>query len=184
MQRLLRGRQIGSFLRYEVTEQKQEIRLTYSWDTQAFQAWDERTLGKTILFSDHLDWSHAALVAAYRSQASIEDAFKQWKDPHFVSWWPLFHWTDSKVRVHAFYFTLAMLLASLRFREVRKANVQGDFEHIISTLAGVRGVLDLPHKGAGERKGIKIRLSRRSSEQQRLLDLLQLQRFQPTSLRN
>jgi hypothetical protein len=88
------------------------------------------------------------------------------------------------VRVHALYCTLALLLASLLYREVRKASVEGDFEHVISTLAGIRGVLDLPLKGAGERKGIKIRLSRRSSDQQRLLDLLQLQHFQPTSLRD
>lgn len=183
VQRLLRGRQVGPFLRCEVTEHEEKIQLTYSWDTEAFRAWDERTLGKTILFSDHLDWNDAALVAAYRGQACIEDAFKQWKDPHFVSWWPLFHWTDSKVRVHAFYCTLALLLASLLFREVRKAGVQGDFEHVVSTLAGIRGVLDLPQKGAGERKGLRIRLSRRSSEQQKLLDLLQLQRFQPNSIR-
>ena len=86
--------------------------------------------------------------------------------------------------MHAFYCTLALLLASLLYREVRKANVEGDFEHVIGTLAGIRGVLDLPNKGAGERKGIRIRLSRRSAEQQRLLNLLQLQRFQPTSRRD
>ena len=33
---------------------------------EAFAAWNERTLGKTILFSDHLDWDDVALVAAYR----------------------------------------------------------------------------------------------------------------------
>ena len=182
VQRLLRGRQVGPFLIWNVEQREAKIELTYSWDTDAFHAWDERNLGKTILFSDHLDWSDAALVVAYRGQAHIEDAFKQWKDPHFVSWWPLFHWTDSKVRVHAFYCTLALLLASLLAREVRNA-VEGDFEHLMTTLAGIRGVLDLPKEGAGKHKGIRIRLSRRSAEQQKLFDLLQLQRFQPTSLK-
>jgi hypothetical protein len=25
------------------------------------------------------------------------------KNPHFLGWSPMFHWTDSKIRVHAFY---------------------------------------------------------------------------------
>ena len=178
--RLLRGRQIGTFLRCEIRADGQGVRLDYTWDHEAFAAWDDRTLGKTILFSDHLDWGDVALVAAYRSQACIEDAFKQWKDPHFVSWWPLFHWTDSKVRVHAFYCTLALLLASLLLRETRRHGVDGDFDHLMTTLAGIRGVLDLPRQGVGGRKGIRIRLSRTSPEQQKLLDLLRLERFQPT----
>jgi len=30
--------------------------------------------------------------------ASRSNAFKQMKDPHFVSWWPLFHWSDCGFR--------------------------------------------------------------------------------------
>jgi transposase len=183
VKRLLRGRQVGSFLTWRVEQNGDKVELTYAWDEDAFRAWDERNLGKTILFSDHLDWTDAALVAAYRGQANIEDAFKQWKDPHFVSWWPLFHWTDSKIRVHAFYCTLALLLASLLYREMRKAGAEGDFNHLMAALAGIRGVLDLPKEGAGRRQGLRIRLSRRSPEQQKLYDLLELQRFQPTSLK-
>ena len=36
-----------------------------------------------------------------------EDAFKQMKNPQFLGWSRMFHWTDSKVRVHAFYTVLA-----------------------------------------------------------------------------
>src|SRR5256885_16831999 len=35
------------------------------------------------------------------------------KDPHFLSWEPMFHWTDSKIRIHAFYCVLALILGSL-----------------------------------------------------------------------
>ena len=35
------------------------------------------------------------------------------KDPHFLSWEPMFHWTDSKIRVQAFYCVLALILGSL-----------------------------------------------------------------------
>ncbi len=62
----------------------------------------------------------------------------------------------------------------------RRHGVDGDFDHLMTALAGIRGVLDLPRQGAGGRKGIRIRLSRTSPEQQKLLDLLRLERFQPT----
>jgi len=32
------------------------------------------------------------------------------KDPHFLIWEPMFHWTDSKIRIHAFYCVLALIL--------------------------------------------------------------------------
>jgi hypothetical protein len=35
------------------------------------------------------------------------------KNPHFLGWSPMFHWTDSKIRVHAFYCVSALTLTSL-----------------------------------------------------------------------
>jgi hypothetical protein len=35
------------------------------------------------------------------------------KDPSWVSWDPLLHWTDQKIRVHAFYCFTALLISSL-----------------------------------------------------------------------
>ena len=64
-----------------------------------------------------------AIVSAYRSQYHIEDAFKQMKNPDFLGWIPMFHWTDSKIQVHAFSCVLALLLTSLLQRELaRKAS--------------------------------------------------------------
>ena len=42
----------------------------------------------------------ADVVAAYRSQAEVESGFRQLKDPHVVSFSPMHHWTDQKIRVH------------------------------------------------------------------------------------
>jgi len=33
------------------------------------------------------------------------------KNPHFLSWFPMFHWTDPMIRVHAFDCVLALLLS-------------------------------------------------------------------------
>ena len=59
-------------------------------------------LGKTILFTDNDDWTNEEIVLGYRAQYHIESAFRDMKNPHFLGWSPMFHWTDSKIRVHAF----------------------------------------------------------------------------------
>ena len=69
--------------------------------------------GKRILFTNRTAWSTAEVVAAYRSQAGVESGFRQLKDPHVVSFSPLHHWTDSKIRVHVFYCVLALAVAHL-----------------------------------------------------------------------
>ncbi len=60
--------------------------------------------GKRILVTDK-DSGHAStarIVADYRSQEAAEGDFRQMKDPKVVSFSPMFHFTDSKIRVHVF----------------------------------------------------------------------------------
>ena len=44
--------------------------LTWAIDTKARRALESEQFGKRILFTDHDDWSHARVVAGYRSQSS------------------------------------------------------------------------------------------------------------------
>ena len=53
------------------------------------------------------------IVADYRSQEAAEGDFRQMKDPKVVSFSPMFHWTDQKIRVHVFYCVLALAVARL-----------------------------------------------------------------------
>ncbi|MEW6524971.1 MAG: hypothetical protein AB1445_15805 [Bacillota bacterium] len=63
----------------------------------------------------------------------MEAAFRRLKDPYFVSWSPMFHWTDQKIRVHAFYCVLALALTSLLQREVHQLGL--DLSNEIGVLA-------------------------------------------------
>ena len=69
--------------------------------------------GNPILVSDHLDWTPEQIVETYRSLSAVEEAFKNMKNIRFLRWQPAYHWTDQKLRVHAFYCVLALLLATL-----------------------------------------------------------------------
>src|SRR6266853_1830279 len=73
--------------------------LSYRSDTGALSRLVETQLGKTLLFTDNEDWSDEEIVLGYRAQHHIESAFRDMKNPHFLGWSPMFHWTDSKIRV-------------------------------------------------------------------------------------
>jgi hypothetical protein len=82
--------------------------LTYRTDTAAFSRLVRTHLGKTILFSDNDTWTNEEIVAGYRAQNQIESALRDLENPHFLGRSPLCHWTDSKIRVHAFDCVLAL----------------------------------------------------------------------------
>jgi transposase len=72
-------------------------------------AWGNTHWGKTILFTDHAEWSTAQIVATYRNGWHVEDTFRDMKQPSWLHWQQQFHWTDNKIRVHALICVLAVL---------------------------------------------------------------------------
>jgi transposase len=94
--------------------------LTFSLSDERLNLLQEHSLGKSILFTDHSDWSNEQIVTAYRSQYHVEEAFKQMKDTKYLSFRPIRHFTDTHIRVHAFYCVLAFMLASLLNKELEQ----------------------------------------------------------------
>lgn len=78
------------------------------------------------------------------------------KDPHFVTFSLMFHWTDSKIRVHAAYCVLALLLASLLHREARAVGFAGLLDALLETLADLKLMVDLPTPGRRERSTVRV----------------------------
>src|SRR5262249_55124832 len=101
----------------------------------------EKQLGKTILFTDNDDWTNEEIVLGYRSQHHIEDAFRQMKHPHYLSWQPMYHWTDSKIRAHAFICVLALTLGSLLQRTLHQKGLDFSLPEMFETLGGIRETL-------------------------------------------
>ena len=59
------------------------------------------------------------------------------KDPSVVSFSPMFHWTESKIRVHVFYCVLALMVARLMVREAEHAELHLSVRELLETLAGI-----------------------------------------------
>ena len=135
-------------------------------------------LGKTILFTDNQDWSDEQIVLGYRAQSHIESAFRDMKNPHFLGWSPIFHWTDSKIQVHAFYCVLALMLASLLQRSLHQQGIDLGIPAMLELLGAIKQTTVIFEPPAGARKArLATCLSKMSDEQQKLFDSLDLRRF-------
>ena len=171
---------VEKILKAEVQEVGKGLELTFKTDQATLDGLCELQFGKTILFTDNSDWTEEQIVLAYRSQYHIEDAFKQMKNPHFLGWSPMFHWTDSKIQVHAFYCVLALLLTSLLQRELARKGEPLSINRMLEELAGIRETLVVYPRRQGQRQAPTATcLTRMTVLQQRIFSLLGLQRFAP-----
>ena len=175
-------------MKAEVQTTTKGFELTFRTDQAALDHLCQVQFGKTILFTDNVDWTEAQIVSAYRSQYHIENAFKQMKDPHFLGmrytllrqWSPMFHWTDSKIQVHAFYCVLALLLTSLLQRELAGKGEHLSINRMLEELGGIRETLIIYPRRPGQRKNDTANcLTHMSALQQRLFSLLGLEKFAP-----
>jgi transposase len=161
-------------------EDPAELRLSWRTDTRARARLEQRLFGKRILFTNRDHWPVADVVAAYRSQSEVESGFRQQKDPHVVSFSPMHHWTDSKIRVHVFYCVLALTVAHLMRREARHAGVHMSVRELLAELAGIGETVLLYHDGGKGRPRARRMLTDMTPTQQRLAEVFDIHQYAPT----
>jgi len=154
------------------------LRLSWRIDSQARQVLEAEIFGKRILFTDRDHWPVAEVIAAYRSQADAEASFRQLKDRHVVSFSPMFHWTEQKIRVHVFYCVLALAIAHLMRRQAAQAGLDLSVRELLHTLAGI-GETVLIYPSTGGRPRARRILTEQDPTQQRLFDLFDLATYAP-----
>lgn len=151
-------------------------RLEYGINAEKLQQVADTYLGKNILITNRADWDDVKVIKAYRSQFVIEEVFKEMKDRNTGSWWPLFHWTDSKIEVHGLYCTIALLLRALAYRRVRHAGVRVSMKRMLSELNDIRQVVNFyPRKRRQKVERRQTVLTKTSELQQKLIAVLGLQ---------
>jgi transposase len=157
-----------------------ELRLTWRTDTRARTRLEQRIFGKRILFTNREAWTTPEVVAAYRSQNQVESSFRQMKDPQVVSFGPMHHWTDSKIRVHLFYCVLALTIAHLMRREAERAGLHLSVRELLATLAGIEETVLLYHHGGKGRPRARRMLTDTDPIQDRLAEVFGIDRYAPT----
>jgi transposase len=157
-----------------------QLRLTWRTKPQARQALEEELFGKRILFTDK-DKRLAptsTIVTDYRSQEDAEADFRQLKDPNVVSFSPMFHWTDHKIRVHVFSCVLALMVARLMVREAARNGLHLSVRALLQALGGIQETV-LLYQGDRGRPRARRMLTETDPTQQRLYDLFGLDTYAP-----
>jgi transposase len=158
-----------------------ELRLSWRTKPKARAELEAELFGKRILFTDKTDTAAtvtAVVVADYRSQETVEGDFRQMKDRSVVSFSPMFHWTEQKIRVHVFYCVLALAVARLMVRDAATAGIHLSVRALLDTLAGIQETV-LIYPGERGRPRARRMLTEMDHDQQRLYELFGLDIYAP-----
>jgi len=137
---IVQGQYIKNIIKWNLVTRGKNIKLNWKIDRQILEKIKRERLGKKILFTDNHHWTTEEIIKAYHGQYKIEHAFKQMKNPFFVSWKPLFHWTDQKIIVHGFYCVMALMLVSLLVKRVHSYGISKNSLQLLSSLSEIKEV--------------------------------------------
>jgi transposase len=129
---------VREVVHYGIEQREDRWHLTFEVDTPALQQlWSQR-LGRTLLLTNRMDWTAEQVVAGYSGQQQIERVFRGLKDGQWLGWGPMYHWTDSKIRVHAFYCMLGISLLQYVHRQSQTAWPDLSVEQLLDQLRQIQ----------------------------------------------
>lgn len=175
-ERILSRQHMKQVITTSIREGKKKIpKLEHALDSVALSELADTHLGKNIIISNRESWDDSRIIEAYRSQFIIENVFKEMKDRTTGNWWPMNHWTDSKIKVHGLYCTIALLLRALMLRRVKSAKMHLSMKRLLSELDNMRQVINIyPRKRRQKTERRQAVLTRTSDLQDKLIDALGL----------
>jgi transposase len=175
---LLKRTEVKQCIRYEIGQHDGLPTLEFAVDEQAVQKRRKGLHGRNVIFTSRENWTTEDIVLAYRGQYQLEHQFRNMKNPHALCWSPRFHWTDQKIRVHAFYCVLGLLLLSLLQRKLAQNGIDMTIPGMLSQLRGIQETTTIVSGSAApEDTTVMTTLSQLNPLQQRLYDALDLGKF-------
>jgi transposase len=169
---------LAELIRYQLEEHADGWHLQFDFDSAAFSQLLTQRLGRTVLLTNHLDWSAEQVVAGYAGQQSIERVFRGLKDGDWLGWDPMYHWTDRKIRIHAFYCMLGISLLHYLHKQAQAGWADLSLEQLLEELAEIKQfVLLYPPQGEKGPARTAYVLSQQTLAQQALVKTLGLERL-------
>jgi transposase len=131
---------VNGLLDLEVEDAEEGFRVSARKNLPAIE--DTKTrFGKQIIFSNRETLSAAEIFAVYRDRAIVENTFRITKSDAWVKMDPAFHWTDSKIRVHALTCMIALLLVRVAHKRARAAGFKHGTERMMELLSSINTAL-------------------------------------------
>lgn len=168
---------LGELVHYELRDETGGRRLSFQVDHAALQQLLTHRLGRTLLLTNRPDWTAEQVVAAYAGQQELEQVFRGLKQGDWLNWQPMYHWTDSKIRVHAFYCLLGLSLLHYVLRQAQTFWPQLTVEKLQEELEAIQQfVLLYPALGGGPHRTATV-LATQSLVQKGLVETLGLEQL-------
>ena len=166
---------LAELVRYQLQEQDGGWHLQFDFDSAALPQLLNQRLGRTVLLTNRMDWSAEQVVAGYGGQQSIERVFRGLKDGEWLGWDPMYHWTDRKIRIHAFYCMLGISLLQYVHQQAKTAWADLSVEQLLEELGQIQQfALLYPPQGEKGPPRTAYVLSQQSLAQQALVKTLGL----------
>jgi transposase len=172
---------LGELVRYDLHLRDGHWQLQFDFDHQAFLQLLAHRLGRTVLLTNRRDWTAEQVVAGYSGQQRIETVFRGLKDGDWLGWGPMHHWTDSKIRIHAFYCMLGISLLQSIHKQSQSVWPGLSMEQLIEELSQIQQfVLLYPAQGDKGPPRTATVLSKQTLPQQSLAESLGLDELRST----
>lgn len=148
---ILQHHHVQGLLKIDVEETDKGFKISARKDIPAVE--DAKTrLGKQVIFTNRETLTAAEVIAAYRDRAVVEDVFRITKSDRWVKMDPAFHWTDSKIRVHALTCMLALLIVRVAHKRAREKGFAHGAERMLELLSGIRSAIMFYPKSSKPRR--------------------------------
>jgi len=151
--------------------------VNYNLDQNKLDHIVKHQLGRTLLVTSRSKWSENEIISSYRGLSRIESVFKHMKHRDFLHWYASFHWTDQKIRVHALYCVLAVLLATLAHKKVVENDMDITLLNMIEELSDIREVAVINSCENHSKQKDEIIISKMSPSQKKMAEILNIQTY-------
>jgi transposase len=181
IRRWLSAQYLEELIRYQIQSHQGRWKLQFDFDTAAWQRLVDHRLGRTVLLTNRMDWTAEQVAVGYSAQQEIERVFRGLKDGDWLGWGPMYHWTDRKIRIHAFYCMLGISLLQYIHKQAQAAWSGISMEQLLEELRQIQQfVLLYPPQGEKGPNRVTTVLSKQTLTQQALAKTLGLDQMHIT----
>ena len=182
--RWLSGQFLGGLIRYQVERRDERWRLQFDFDSAAWLHRLNHRFGRTLMLTNHRDWTVEQVIGGYSHQQQIEKVFRGLKDGDWLGWGPMHHWTDRKIRIHAFDCMLGISLLQYIHKQAQVAWEGISVEQLLEELQHIQEfTLLYPPQGIKGPNRLATVLSTQTLPQQALAKTLGLDQLRITPRR-
>src|ERR1700689_5377814 len=175
IQRWLSAQFLTDVIRYDLQQRDGHWHLQFDFNNDAWQRLLTHRLRRPALLTNRMDWTAEQVAAGYSGQQSIERVFRGLKDGEWLGWGPMHHWTDRKIRVHAFYCMLGISLLQYVHKQAQTAWDGLSVEQLLEELQQIQQfVLLYPPQGEKGPNRVSTVISKQTLAQQSLAQTLGL----------